>query len=145
MTAPAVEPDPTSFRRSNPASIRSRWSPPATRPSCKKTNITVDSASTVGLNLQLKVGSASQTVTVSETPVQMDTQDASLGGVIDQRTVDSVPLLMNGSQRMITDFAWLFPPACQQKLKEPVARLHQHIQLRQYRHHQRLRAERHRF
>ena len=74
-----------------------------------QTNITVDSASTVGLNIQLKVGSESQTVTVNESPIQLDTQDGTLGGVIDQRTVNSVPLLMNGSQRMITDFAWLFP------------------------------------
>ena len=75
-------------------------------------NITVDAASKVGLNIKLKVGSESQTVTVKESPLQLETletEDATLGGTIDQRTVDSVPLLMSGSQRVITDFAWLFP------------------------------------
>jgi hypothetical protein len=71
-------------------------------------NVVVDVSSTVGLNLSLKVGSTTQTVTVSETPIELDTQDATLGGTIDQRSVESIPLLMNGSQRMITDLSWLF-------------------------------------
>lgn len=74
----------------------------------KQENVVVDASSTVGLNIALKVGSATQTVTVSETPIELDTQDATLGGTVDQRSVDSIPLLMNGSQRMITDLSWLF-------------------------------------
>jgi len=75
-------------------------------------NITVDATSKVGLDIKLRVGSESQTVTVTENPLQaetLETEDATLGGILDQRTVDSIPLLMNGSQRMITDLSWLFP------------------------------------
>jgi hypothetical protein len=59
------------------------------------------------LDLQLSVGSATQTVTVHASEELLKTQDASVGEVVDQRSVDSLPL--NG--RMLIDLVLTVPGA----------------------------------
>src|SRR6202790_1865862 len=57
------------------------------------------------LNLTLKIGNASQTVTVSGEAPTVDLANATLGGVTDSRTIEEIPL--NG--RSWTDLAALEP------------------------------------
>ena len=59
------------------------------------------------IDVQLRVGSATQTVSVSATGELLQTQDASVGEVVDQRSVDSLPL--NG--RMLIDLVLTVPGA----------------------------------
>src|SRR5690349_950561 len=57
-------------------------------------HIVVDATANVGLNLELKVGSASETVTVEGTPVVLHTEDATLGGTVDNQVYNALPLSM---------------------------------------------------
>ena len=59
------------------------------------------------LDLQLRLGSETQTVTVQASGELLKTQDASVGEVVDQRSVDSLPL--NG--RMLIDLVLTVPGA----------------------------------
>jgi hypothetical protein len=59
------------------------------------------------LDLQLRLGSETQTVTVQAAGELLKTQDASVGEVVDQRSVDSLPL--NG--RMLIDLVLTVPGA----------------------------------
>ncbi len=72
-------------------------------------NITLDSLQTLGLNLKLSPGGESQTVTVTDSPPMLDTQDASLGGTIENELYTQLPLSMNGGPRDPTQFAYLMP------------------------------------
>jgi len=79
----------------------------------KQENITVDALNTVEVNAHLSVGQASETVTVSTAPPLLQTQDATLGGVMDNEMYSNLPLQMgaNGKtdQRRATDFEYLMP------------------------------------
>lgn len=79
----------------------------------KQENITVDALATVGLNIKLTVGQASETVTVTSAPPVLDTTDATLGGVMDNQMYSNLPLLMgqggSNDQRRATDFEYLMP------------------------------------
>jgi len=59
------------------------------------------------LDVQLQLGSETQTVTVRASNELLKTQDASVGEVVDQRSVDSLPL--NG--RMLIDLVLTVPGA----------------------------------
>jgi hypothetical protein len=59
------------------------------------------------LDLQMRLGSDNQTVTVQASRELLKTQDASVGEVVDQRSVDSLPL--NG--RMLIDLVLTVPGA----------------------------------
>jgi hypothetical protein len=64
-----------------------------------------------GLNMKLNVGSASETVTVSTAPAPLNTQDASLGGTIENELYSQLPLSIGGNPRDPTAFASLTPGA----------------------------------
>ncbi|MGD1063655.1 MAG: carboxypeptidase-like regulatory domain-containing protein [Terracidiphilus sp.] len=76
-------------------------------------HITVDALITVAVNVNLSVGAATQTITVTTAPPVLETTDASLGAVMDNQMYSSLPLLMgaggNADQRRATDFAGLMP------------------------------------
>lgn len=76
-------------------------------------NITVNALQTVPFSVKLTVGSAEQTITVTEAPPVLETSDATLGAVMDNEMYSSLPLLMgaggNADQRRATDFAALMP------------------------------------
>jgi hypothetical protein len=78
-----------------------------------RTNIHVDGMQVLGLDLTLQVGSASQTVTVSDTPPPLETENATLGSVMENNVYQSLPLEMGAAgaqdQRRATDFAALMP------------------------------------
>src|SRR3954470_10697582 len=56
--------------------------------------IIVDALSNVGLNLNLKLGNVSETVTVAEAPSQLNTTDARLGTTIRNELYTALPLAM---------------------------------------------------
>jgi len=67
----------------------------ATAPGFSKTtqeNLQVAVAQNLQVNVQLKPGAATETVTVTEAPPQLQTEDASLGQVVDSQEVNALPL-----------------------------------------------------
>lgn len=70
-------------------------------------NIALEVGQQATLDLQLRLGSDTQTVTVQAAGELLKTQDASVGEVVDQRAVDSLPL--NG--RMLIDLVLTVPGA----------------------------------
>ena len=78
----------------------------------KQQNLTVDAMNTLGLNISLKVGSESETITVSDAPPALETTNATLGGVIENSVYTELPIMISGSQqRDITQFSNLLPGA----------------------------------
>src|ERR1035438_3110640 len=73
----------------------------------KQENVTVNALETVGLNVKLTIGQASETVTITSAPPLLQTQDATLGGTMDNEMYSNLPLLMgaggNADQRRATD------------------------------------------
>ena len=72
-------------------------------------NLRVDALKLTGLNVKLEIGEQSAEVTVSEAPPQLETTNATLGGVLENHTYENLPLQMNGQQRDPTAFATLLP------------------------------------
>ncbi|HWB83912.1 MAG TPA: TonB-dependent receptor [Bryobacteraceae bacterium] len=72
-------------------------------------HIRVDALATVGLNLTLTVGAATQSVTVSSAPPQLDTTNATLGGTMRNEVYTALPLAMSGGPRDPTQFVNLIP------------------------------------
>jgi hypothetical protein len=77
----------------------------------KQQHVVVTGLNLTGFNARLEVGGTEQTVMVSEAPPVLETTNATLGGVIDNRNYESLPLIMNGQQRDPTAFATLAPGA----------------------------------
>src|SRR6266849_6783612 len=55
-------------------------------------NVIVDALSTVGLSLTLKVGSSSAVITVFDAPLQLHTEDATLGASVGNEVYSALPL-----------------------------------------------------
>jgi Carboxypeptidase regulatory-like domain len=72
-------------------------------------NVTVDALATVSLPVQLTVGSSTQEVTVTSSPTMLRTDDATLGGNMENDVYTSLPLAMNGVPRDATQFVALLP------------------------------------
>jgi len=73
-------------------------------------HIVVEALSTVGVNVELKVGSANQQVTVEAAATALRTEDATLGGSMQNNVYDSLPLAMgSGVPRDPTMFIGLIP------------------------------------
>jgi hypothetical protein len=64
-------------------------------------NLSLQIAQTAKLDFSLEVGSATETVNVSSTPPQLDTQTSSMGQVISGQTVEDLPLNGRSSFRLI--------------------------------------------
>jgi hypothetical protein len=78
----------------------------------KQENVVVDALANVGLNVTLKAGSQSETITVSAAPPALDTTSATLGGTIENSVYAALPIIFAGSQqRDITQFSNLLPGA----------------------------------
>ncbi len=74
-------------------------------------DVTVNATVSVGVDLHLQVGLATQSVTVSSAPPALDTTNATLSYTMDNEQYASLPLSMNGSQRDPTAFVYLMPGA----------------------------------
>lgn len=58
----------------------------------KQTHVTVNVGAALLVNFSLKPGAVSETVEVTSTTPQLQTQDASVGQVVDSRNVNNLPL-----------------------------------------------------
>ena len=74
-------------------------------------NVTLDALQSVTINATLNVGAASQTITVTTAPPQLQTDNATIGMVMENENYSNLPILMLGSQRDPTAFALLTPAA----------------------------------
>jgi hypothetical protein len=76
-----------------------------------RNNVSLNGLQVIGLDLTLKVGSASQTVTVSTAPPPLETTNATVGNAIDDHAYTNIPLEMgnlgSADQRRATDVAYL--------------------------------------
>ena len=72
-------------------------------------HVVVDALSVVGLNLALKIGAAAEQVTITDTPPQLNTVDASMGQTIRNEQYTALPLAMGNAPRDPTAFAALMP------------------------------------
>jgi hypothetical protein len=72
-------------------------------------NLPVDALKMTGLNVTLTIGSDTQEITVSDAPPALETTNATLGGVMENKTYENLPLQMSGQQRDPTAFATLLP------------------------------------
>jgi len=70
-------------------------------------NVVLDALQTLGLNLQMVIGSASEEVTITDAPPMLNTQDAAMGGTIENELYTDLPLSMNGGPRDPTQFQYL--------------------------------------
>jgi Carboxypeptidase regulatory-like domain len=79
----------------------------------RRNNVHVNGMQVLGLNMSLTLGEATQTVTVSTAPPPLQTQDASLGAVMEDKVYEALPLEMGSAgspdQQRVTDFASLMP------------------------------------
>lgn len=72
-------------------------------------NLTVNALKLTGLNVTLAIGEQATEVTVTGAPPQLETTNATLGGVLENKTYENLPLQMSGQQRDPTSFATLLP------------------------------------
>jgi hypothetical protein len=72
-------------------------------------SVTVEALATVGLNLKLELGAATQSITVESAPSMLKTDDATLGASMQNKVYDALPLAMNGVPRDPTQFVALVP------------------------------------
>ncbi|HSS95524.1 MAG TPA: carboxypeptidase regulatory-like domain-containing protein [Terriglobales bacterium] len=71
----------------------------------KKENITVSVNDNIGVDFAMKVGAAAEVVDVQATGVELQTQDAVTGQVIDRKLINDLPLVGRG----VLDLAYLTP------------------------------------
>ena len=76
-------------------------------------NVHVNALETFSYSPKLTVGSASETVTVTSAPPQLETSNATLGATMEQEMYSALPIEMGAygqpDQRRATDFAFLMP------------------------------------
>ncbi|HEY2014491.1 MAG TPA: carboxypeptidase-like regulatory domain-containing protein, partial [Bryobacteraceae bacterium] len=60
--------------------------------SLTQAKVVVDALATVGLDVKLEIGTASQSVTVDAAPSMLTTDDVAMGGTIQNNVYDSLPL-----------------------------------------------------
>jgi hypothetical protein len=71
--------------------------------------VTVDALTTVPLDIQLKLGASTEQVTVTGSATMLKTDDATVGGTMENDVYTSLPLAMNGVPRDPTQFVALMP------------------------------------
>jgi len=78
-----------------------------------RTDIHVDGMETLALDLTLRIGAMATTVTVTDVPPALETENATLGTAMESEVYQSLPLEMGAAaspdQRRATDFAALMP------------------------------------
>ena len=72
-------------------------------------NVQVNSTQNVGVNLKLTVGGDTTTITITDAPLALETQNATLGGTIENELYTNLPLSMAGGPRDPTSFQYLMP------------------------------------
>ena len=80
------------------------------RPS-QLTGLTLDAASTARADATLEVGASTQAIEVTASAVQLQTEDAKNSVTLQNKLVDDLPLVVNGTVRTPFDLASLMPDA----------------------------------
>ncbi len=79
----------------------------------KQENIVVNALTIVPVSAKLTIGQSNDTVTITDAPPVLETEDATLGGVMDNEMYSNLPLQMGAGgqadQRRATDFEYLMP------------------------------------
>jgi hypothetical protein len=71
--------------------------------------VTVTTASTIGLDVKLELGSASESVTVTGDAAQLQTESSDIGTTVENALVDNLPLEVSGTIRNPVQFITLVP------------------------------------
>ena len=71
--------------------------------------VTVQTGSTVALDIQMQLGGVSENVTVSADASQLETATSDIGATVQQTLVDNLPLEVNGTVRNPVQFITLVP------------------------------------
>jgi hypothetical protein len=61
--------------------------------------VIVEELATVAVNPSLKIGATSESITVTDQPTTLKTDDVALGSSVDNLVYDALPLAMNGAAR----------------------------------------------
>src|ERR1035437_6988185 len=78
--------------------------------SYKADNVDVSISSTTALDIQLQVGSATQSVTVTASGATLETESSDIGTSVGPQLVDELPLSVgSGERRSVIDFIFLVP------------------------------------
>jgi Carboxypeptidase regulatory-like domain/TonB dependent receptor len=72
-----------------------------------QTHVVVDALANVAVNPKLQVGASTQSITVTDAPTILKTDDVALGSNMDNHVYDALPLAMNGAARDPSAFAGL--------------------------------------
>jgi hypothetical protein len=73
--------------------------------------VNVDAASTVRIDVKLEVGASTQAIEVQASAVQLQTEDAKTSVTLQNKLVNDLPLVVNGTVRTPFDLASLTPDA----------------------------------
>src|SRR5258708_32099865 len=73
--------------------------------------LTVDAATTVHADVVLEIGQSTQVIEVQAAAVQLQSEDAKISVTINQKLVDTLPLVVAGAVRSPFDLAALTPEA----------------------------------
>ncbi|HWC00564.1 MAG TPA: carboxypeptidase-like regulatory domain-containing protein, partial [Bryobacteraceae bacterium] len=76
-----------------------------------RSNVTLNAASTIRVDVALEVGTSQQTVEISAEVPQLQTSDAKTSVTIINKLVDELPLVVSGALRSPFDLAQLTPEA----------------------------------
>jgi Carboxypeptidase regulatory-like domain len=71
--------------------------------------VTVQTAATVALDIQMQLGGVSESVTVSADATQLETETSDVGATVQQSLVQNLPLEVNGTVRNPVQFITLVP------------------------------------
>src|SRR5438477_4207135 len=74
-----------------------------------QSGVTVATNSTVGLDVQLQVGAATETVTVTSDAAQLETETSDIGSTVQNSLVANLPLEVSGTIRNPVQFITLVP------------------------------------
>lgn len=74
-----------------------------------RTGVTVATNSTVGLDVQLQVGSATESVTVTSDAAQLETETSDIGSTVQSSLMRNLPLEVSGTIRNPVQFITLVP------------------------------------
>ena len=94
----------------SPGSYNVRSEKQGFRPSEEK-GLTVDAGTTVRADATLEVGSSTQAVEIQASAVQLQTEDSKNSVTLQNKLVDDLPLVVNGTVRTPFDLASLVPDA----------------------------------
>ncbi|HEY0307574.1 MAG TPA: TonB-dependent receptor [Acidobacteriaceae bacterium] len=78
----------------------------------KQENLVINAMHVTGLDVKMKIGDQSETITVTDQPPALETTSATLGGTIENNVYTALPVMITGlQQRDITQFSNLLPGA----------------------------------